>query len=526
MDYGLPDTNGRNEHPHGAHQRRFPGRGRGFIHRRPVVTATSQLPLRHSDMETQIHHVEQEAYTSVLRAFKAQSDAITWEKESLITELRKELRVSDEEHRVLLSRVNADDIIQEIREWRKTSRFQSGTLGGGQPGQDHLTPSPTVSTSCKKQKTLQSAGSMSLGAPSPTWQKPIQQSSLARKQSHLPGASRKEKKLKGCIFSEAQFFSEKIVQIPSWFNTYFLFLKYSSAGSTGRHKPPGRGSSGTITANIRPRAGKFDKLIGRKVWTRWPEDNKFYEAVISDYNPIEGRHALAYHINTSNEALEWVNLKEVRMNAYVSALESNLFFYFLSLIIFCSIMANTLKKLLICNKLVNQHSKTARMMKQMVEVFIYHNMSTMIFLIFILPAIRCNRGIAFDRQRQISKEDIRWESQNPGIIPETGSNGAGHESKHVAAAAVAGAGKCVLIKSVSRTDFPSSKTDSRRMSFGDIEILHTETLIKEVKRIFSKSPPDPAEIEMAKKVLKEHEQNLVDAITRLEDASDGESGNN
>lgn len=65
------------------------------------------------------------------------------------------------------------------------------------------------------------------------------------------------------------------------------FFQYSSAGSTGRHKPPGRGSSGTITANIRPRAGKFDKLIGRKVWTRWPEDNKFYEAVISDYNPIE-----------------------------------------------------------------------------------------------------------------------------------------------------------------------------------------------------------------------------------------------
>lgn len=29
-------------------------------------------------METQIHQLEQEAYTSVLRAFKAQSDAITW----------------------------------------------------------------------------------------------------------------------------------------------------------------------------------------------------------------------------------------------------------------------------------------------------------------------------------------------------------------------------------------------------------------------------------------------------------------
>lgn len=37
------------------------------------------------------------------------------EKESLITELRKELRVSDEEHRELLARVNNDDIICQIR---------------------------------------------------------------------------------------------------------------------------------------------------------------------------------------------------------------------------------------------------------------------------------------------------------------------------------------------------------------------------------------------------------------------------
>ena len=29
-------------------------------------------------MEAQIHQLEQEAYTAVLRAFKAQSDAISW----------------------------------------------------------------------------------------------------------------------------------------------------------------------------------------------------------------------------------------------------------------------------------------------------------------------------------------------------------------------------------------------------------------------------------------------------------------
>lgn len=37
------------------------------------------------------------------------------EKEGLMTELRKELRVSDDEHRMVLSRVNADDMIHQIR---------------------------------------------------------------------------------------------------------------------------------------------------------------------------------------------------------------------------------------------------------------------------------------------------------------------------------------------------------------------------------------------------------------------------
>lgn len=95
-------------------------------------------------MENQIHMLEQEAYASILRAFKAQADVITWvyinvqfenlevlifffnfinsrnnkwfqEKESLMTGIRKELRVTDDEHRTLLGRVNADDLIHRIR---------------------------------------------------------------------------------------------------------------------------------------------------------------------------------------------------------------------------------------------------------------------------------------------------------------------------------------------------------------------------------------------------------------------------
>lgn len=52
---------------------RMTGNGRDTIAAGPYTRVQPQ-----TDMETQIHQLEQEAYCSVLRAFKAQSDAITW----------------------------------------------------------------------------------------------------------------------------------------------------------------------------------------------------------------------------------------------------------------------------------------------------------------------------------------------------------------------------------------------------------------------------------------------------------------
>ena len=46
---------------------------------------------------------------------KVNSYAYVQEKESLISELRKELRVSDEEHRELLNKVNDDGAIRRMR---------------------------------------------------------------------------------------------------------------------------------------------------------------------------------------------------------------------------------------------------------------------------------------------------------------------------------------------------------------------------------------------------------------------------
>uniref|UniRef100_A0A7N0RH64 ENT domain-containing protein n=1 Tax=Kalanchoe fedtschenkoi TaxID=63787 RepID=A0A7N0RH64_KALFE len=118
-----------------------------------------------NEMEIQTHHLEQEAYCAVLRAFKAQGDAITWEKESLITDLRKELRVSDDEHRDILSRVSSDDVIRRIREWRQSSGHQSVMLN----------PSQAMSNARRKQMILTSVPSLSLGMHSA----PLEQGSMA-----------------------------------------------------------------------------------------------------------------------------------------------------------------------------------------------------------------------------------------------------------------------------------------------------------------------------------------------------------
>ncbi|XP_019428770.1 PREDICTED: protein EMSY-LIKE 3-like isoform X1 [Lupinus angustifolius] len=411
MEFDHSDTSDDDLPP--SHENRFQRPVHTAGNGRSAVVGSGAFPRMQNDMQTQIHNIEKEAYTSILRAFKAQSDAITWEKESLITELRKELRVSDEEHRELLSRVNSDDIIRSIREWRKASGgVHLGTVNNAQSVHDHIS-GPAVSASRKKQKTPQSAASLSLGAPCPVVHPHIQPTPSLLRNGLPPGVKTKKPK-------------------PS--------MQLPSTGVTSRSHVNNRGSAlGAIATNEPAEAGPYDPLIGKKVWTRWPDDNHFYEAVITDYNSVEGRHALVYDINSADETWEWVNLKE------------------------------------------------------------------------ILP------------------EDIRWEGEDPDPrIPHKGGrpgSGRGMKRSVSGGGAITDAGRGRgITKAQPKKDFTLSQNGSRKKPTGDIEILHTDTLIKEVERIFSASRPDPMEMEKAKKVLKEHEQALVNAIARLGDVSDGESG--
>ncbi|PSR84541.1 Protein EMSY-LIKE like [Actinidia chinensis var. chinensis] len=413
MDYGHIDTSGTDDDLPPSHNSRVrngwvAANGRSIVGSVPFTR-------NHTDMESEIHQLEQEAYISVLRAFKAQSDALTWEKEGLITELRKELRVSDEEHRELLTKVNADDIIRRIREWRQSSDQHGSMLSTPQPVHD-LIVSPTAS-SRKKQKTSQSVP-LSVGVPF----RALHSQAVTTTMQPSPSAVKR-----GPAFGSGGRRPRPGQPLHGLSST--MSMQYPSTGSTGRGQFANRSSSGAVVTNDNAEAAARDPLIGRKVMTRWPEDDNFYEAVITHYNPIEGRHALVYDINTVKETWEWVNLKE------------------------------------------------------------------------------------------ISPEDIRWVGDDPGISHQGGS-GVRHSLSHgvtPSAERERGTTNDQFIK-----DLPQLQNGVGKVS-AEIEILHTETLLKEVEKVFDSSHPNLLEIEKAKKMLREHEQALIDVIEKLADASDHES---
>ena len=65
--------------------------------------------------------------------------------------------------------------------------------------------------------------------------------------------------------------------------------QYPSSGRGGRNQVPNRAVVGELADGA-----SFDSLIGRRVRTKWPDDNNFYEAVIADYNPVDVFTALIY----------------------------------------------------------------------------------------------------------------------------------------------------------------------------------------------------------------------------------------
>ncbi|XP_041997090.1 protein EMSY-LIKE 3-like isoform X4 [Salvia splendens] len=389
MEYGLIDSSGTDDdnpqivYTRGTAGGRVAGNGRTFLPSAPFQRIQV-------DMEYEIHNLEQIAYGAVLRAFKAQSDALTWEKEGLITELRKELRVSDDEHRELLSQVNGDDLIHRIREWREAGGNQN--LAPNVPlHMNNQLPSPTISASRKRHKNSLSGNPFSQSLlPQPVAGSTLPFNSVVKRG---PSSGIGGRRMNA---GQPAFTSGKPMQ-----------YQYGDHVATGA---PMDNNSESI----------HESLIGRRVMIRWPADSNFYEAVISEYNPVDGRHSLVYDSNLPSETVEWVNIKEV------------------------------------------------------------------------------------------PPEDIRWVGEDP-VVSRLGEAGGPNS----------GRGRTSSMNPHANEMQPSrngvAKDDSE-----EIEILHTDTLIKKVEKVLEASHPDALEIDKAKRMLKEHEQTLVQVIQKLVDACDSD----
>lgn len=153
------------------------------------------------------------------------------------------------------------------REWRQAGGHQPGKLSTSQAIHDPI-PSPTVSASRKKQKLTHLVPPQSFTGPSPSFHQqtiasPHQPSSSVAKRGAIPTTKGKKQKS--------------------------VAKQYQTSVPSGRSQVANRVSSGAIEA---AEGASLNPFIGRKVRTRWPDDNNFYEAVITDYNAAEVNYLL------------------------------------------------------------------------------------------------------------------------------------------------------------------------------------------------------------------------------------------
>ncbi|CAF2079638.1 unnamed protein product, partial [Brassica napus] len=132
--------------------------------------------------------------------------------------------------------------------------------------------------------------------------------------------------------------------------------------------------------------------------------------------------------------------------------------------------------------------------------------------------------------KEIPPEDIRWDGEESGVALNAGLGSGSIRGNRRNYQSNIGRGRGPRIHQPRREFLPTQQNGGgggdRITSSDDIELFNTDSLVKEVERVFDIAHPDPFELDKAKKMLKEHEQALIAAIARLADTSDGELGNN
>ncbi|KAG6550111.1 hypothetical protein Mapa_008067 [Marchantia paleacea] len=251
--------------------------------------------------EKGIAMLELEAYTAVLRAFGSQPTALTWSKERIMCDLRKELRISEEQHRQLTEELEARQLRNSVHisESDTISDMHiaiSSLLPSSSTGIPHLQMNSNIShvlvphQMLLSQPSLETARSQT-GSRGKCPQLVTAPSNLHKRGSVLSSNPTMRWKSGGTSASSTHLNWEDLNKGPN-----LQFCRKFPTISTqfkGQDKPsPG-------------------PSMGQKVQRLWPEDKKLYDAVIVGYDEESGKHALAYDIRTPQQTIEWVDLKAI-----------------------------------------------------------------------------------------------------------------------------------------------------------------------------------------------------------------------
>ncbi|KAK9839223.1 hypothetical protein WJX81_002221 [Elliptochloris bilobata] len=257
--------------------------------------------------------LQTEAYRAVLRAIAATE--LDWSKEKLLTDLRKELQISNDEHYKVLSGVMADEEVTAIRTGVTMPAPPQAAMpqgpGGAVPGpkrrKDGEERMPLGARLDRKQLKKARLAEKEL-APPPL---PVAAPLAGPRAPVRPGPAQRMAQMAPAPESPRLDPRRGPGRPPG--RPALAQATAADAAKRGRMGRMPVGQAGAPLAALRPGEVQINELVGRKIWRFWPdEERQWVEGIVTDYRAADDHHAITYDMNTPKESFEWFAIRNAR----------------------------------------------------------------------------------------------------------------------------------------------------------------------------------------------------------------------
>ncbi|EIE19317.1 hypothetical protein COCSUDRAFT_48907 [Coccomyxa subellipsoidea C-169] len=272
-----------------------------------------------------LSQLQSDAYRAVLRAVA--TTQMDWSKEKLLTDLRKELQITTQEHFEVLTAVMQDKEIEALRENKVLEPQAANVDAGLKRKKDTITGRADYNKKLsKKPRHLELTDSpldTPTGTPLPVYTPldPPHQHRGPGRPSMRQGGGYGEAVAAAAPGSGGYEAKRPPGRPPG-----------SGPGSAEPKRGPGRppvrlSTQPSLGGRTSKRKGGLggaavgtgttpygtNELVGRKIWRSWPEEaNPWSEGIITDYKEHSDEHCIVYKINTPEESYEWFRLRDAK----------------------------------------------------------------------------------------------------------------------------------------------------------------------------------------------------------------------